>query len=202
MYHFENTVLCNDTLKILYDPLYGQLSARCDHFCPSSERVKLLTSHRVWSKNDRIYLDLVRDPSTTRNMIAFPEFSNRLPWNSIEHITVFDSKSGKIRKRKTKSEREVEGKSKKIDHLAGNYFKPRISSKLVLFIKTWEFNFCVILFNCYLFVFFLSNLFVSCRKITISKVENTNKCYIEESSTEEYLKRILLIQTTNIKWKI
>lgn len=84
--------------------LYGHLSARCDHFCPTSERVKLLTSHRAWSKNDRIYLDL----STTRNMIAFPEFSNRLPWNLIEHITVFNSKSGKIRKRKTKREREWE----------------------------------------------------------------------------------------------
>lgn len=114
MYHFENTVLCNDTLKILYDPLYGQLSARCDHFCPSSERVKLLTSHRVWSKNDRIYLDLVRDPSTTRNMIAFPEFSNRLPWNSIEHycLRLEERKNSKKKNEKwTRSRRKIEKKS-------------------------------------------------------------------------------------------
>ena len=157
VYHFENSyVLRNDALKISYDPLYGQSSARCDHFCPTSERVKLLTSHRVWSKNDRIYLDLVRDPSTRRNMIAFPEFSNRLPWNSIEHITVFDSGSGKIRKRKTKrgGEWEVEGKSEKSRSFGWKLIKIFLNRELrqnsCFFIKTWEFNF-LFLFLFYLF---------------------------------------------------
>lgn len=121
-------------------------------------------------------------------MIAFPEFSNRLPWNSIEHITVFNSGSGKIRRRKTKreGEREVEGKSEKSRSFGWKLIKiflnRELCQNLCFFIKTWEFNFC--------YSYFICLIFVSCRKITIPKVENTNKWYIEESSTGEYLKHV------------
>ena len=104
----------NGEVERLFDALHGQLSTRCNHFCPASARVELLTSSRVAPTSDQRTTESTRFRDLRHCTVRDEKYDSfpgvfRIDFREIRSFTVLNWKTeGSRGKRKMKRWRKTQ----------------------------------------------------------------------------------------------